>query len=243
MGGGENVHSLKKSDQLRSALLRRLGQRFAPILNILRDAFQTLAGQLRPGGNLLNIRKRLGVVHLFPEFLQEGMNLGENEKHFAANAGLKEEFFVDGAVQYQRCGHIPVAADLAHPGIFLTGECVSDFQDVGGALRPEFRRKPVYCLAHLRFPALKPSTPSRQNRACWGPRRGVKLGRPSGAGSRYSAERSTQAVTSRLHLPPRARNRILYSGTRLPIRLCGFVPPGTRVRNPDTSRGWASPRR
>src|SRR5208282_29332 len=31
-------------------------------------------------------------------------------------------------------------------------------------------------------PALKPSTPSRQNRACWGPRRWAKLGRPSGAG-------------------------------------------------------------
>src|ERR1019366_3778492 len=31
-------------------------------------------------------------------------------------------------------------------------------------------------------PALKRSTPSRQNRACWGPRRWAKFGRPSGAG-------------------------------------------------------------
>ena len=57
--------------RLRSALLRWLSQSFAAILNILRDAFQTLAGQLRPRSNLLNIRKRLGVVHLFSHFLQE----------------------------------------------------------------------------------------------------------------------------------------------------------------------------
>jgi len=31
------------------------------------------------------------------------------------------------------------------------------------------------------IPALKPSTPSRQNRACWEPRRGARLGRPSEA--------------------------------------------------------------
>src|ERR1035438_3948668 len=79
---------MKKSARLRSALLRWLSQRLAAILNILRNAFQTLAGQLRPRGNLLDIRKRLGVVHLYSHFLQVWMNLGENEKHFAANAGL-----------------------------------------------------------------------------------------------------------------------------------------------------------
>src|ERR1035441_8073372 len=119
---------MKKSARLRSALLRWLSQRLAAILNILRNAFQTLAGQLRPRGNLLDIRKRLGVVHLYSHFLQVWMNLGENEKHFAANAGLQEELFVDGAVQYERCGHIPVAADLAHPGIFLAGNALATFR-------------------------------------------------------------------------------------------------------------------
>jgi hypothetical protein len=102
MGGDEHVPRTMKSARRRSALLRSLGHCFAPILNILRDAFKSLAGQFRPRGQSLNIRERLGVVHLFSDFLQKWMNLGENEEHFAANAGLQEKFLIEGAVQYQR---------------------------------------------------------------------------------------------------------------------------------------------
>jgi penicillin amidase len=59
------------------------------------------------------------------------------------------------------------------------------------------------------FPALKPSTPSRQNRACWGPRRWAKLGRPSGAEYFYGAGYSSGAGYSDDSLRPGSNNWVI----------------------------------
>src|ERR1039458_3656730 len=92
--------------------------------------------------------------HLFPaNFFKKWSDLGENEKHFAAAAGLQKKLFVERPVQHERRNHIPIAPDLAKPGVFLAGKRVGDFQEISGALRPELRPKPTSCLAHLRFAA------------------------------------------------------------------------------------------
>src|ERR1019366_6014342 len=51
------------------------------------------------------------------------------------------------------------------------------------------------------FPALKPSTPSRQNRACWGPRRWAKFVRPSGAFGRLHKRPADQHHGYQQHDP------------------------------------------
>src|SRR5208283_701027 len=50
-----------------------------------------------------------------------------------------------------------------------------------------------------------------------------------------------QSRCRRRRLLKPARNHILCLDTRLPFRLCGFVPPGTRGHKWDTFREWASP--
>src|ERR1700687_6418034 len=98
MCGDENVHGLKKSARLRSGLLRWLGQCFAAILNILRNAFQPLAGGLRSGGYFLDVGEGVGIVGFLAKFFKERIDLGENEEHFAAAARLQKESFVERAV-------------------------------------------------------------------------------------------------------------------------------------------------
>jgi len=62
----------------RSGFLRRFGQRFATLLNILRDALQALASELRSGDYFLDVAEGIRIVGLLAKFLEEGMNLGEN---------------------------------------------------------------------------------------------------------------------------------------------------------------------
>src|SRR3977135_3427844 len=100
MGGNEHAPRVMKSARLRSALLRRLGQRFAPILNILRDPLQTPAGGFRSRGYLLDVGKGVGIVGFLSKFFEKRMDLGENEEHFSATARLQKEFFVERAVQH-----------------------------------------------------------------------------------------------------------------------------------------------
>src|SRR5208282_1902404 len=121
MRGDENVPRITEC-RLRSALLRRLGQRFAASLNILRDALQTLAGQLRPGRYFLDVRKGVGIAGLLAKFLKKRMDLGENEEHFAAAARLQKELFAERALQHEGRSHIPIAVHLAKPGVFLAGK-------------------------------------------------------------------------------------------------------------------------
>src|SRR5437588_10241459 len=144
MVGEEHVPGIttqnKKSARLRSALFRRFGQRLAAILNILRDAFQTLAGGFRSRGYFLDVGKGVGIIGFLSKFFEERMDLSENEEHFSATARLQKEFFVERAVHYEGRSHIPIAAHLAKPGIFLTGKQIHNFDELVGALRPEFRR-------------------------------------------------------------------------------------------------------
>src|SRR5208282_1780959 len=144
---------MKKSARPRSALLCRLGHLFAANLNVLRNALQTLAGGFRPGGYFLDVSEGFGIVHFLAKFFEKGMNLGENEKHFAAATRLQKEFLVERAVQHERRNHIPIAPDLAKPGVFLAGKRSRNLYEVIGALRPELGPKPASCLAHLRFAA------------------------------------------------------------------------------------------
>src|ERR1700674_591705 len=140
MGGDEYVPRIMKSARLRSALLRRLGQRFAPILNILRNAFQTLAGGSRPGGYFFDISEGVGIVGFLSKFFEERSDLGENEEHFSATARLQKEFFMERAVHHEGRSHIPIAAHLAKPGVLLAGKRIHNFDALVGALRPEFCR-------------------------------------------------------------------------------------------------------
>lgn len=102
--------------------LMRLGQLFAAVFHILRDLLQALAGSLRSGRNLLDMQKQVGIIQLLANLFQEGFDLGENKKHFAAAAGLHKELFVERALQNERSRHIPVAGYLAQPRIFLTAK-------------------------------------------------------------------------------------------------------------------------
>ena len=95
MGDDENVHGMKKFARPQSAFLRWLGHGFSPVLDILRDALQALAGCLRSGRNFFDGGKHVGIVHLLADFLEKRMNLGKNEKQLAANARMQEEFFVE----------------------------------------------------------------------------------------------------------------------------------------------------
>src|ERR1700675_4226341 len=105
MAGEEHVPRIMKSARLRSALLRRLGQRFAPILNILRDAFQGRAGGFRSRGYFFDIGEGIGIVGFLSKFFEERMDLGENEEHFSATTRLQKEFFVERAVQNEGRSH------------------------------------------------------------------------------------------------------------------------------------------
>src|SRR5882762_1624100 len=151
MGGDEHAPRITKSGRLRSALLRRLGQRFAAILNILQDAFQTLAGGFRSRGYFLDVGKGVGIVGFLSKFFEKRMDLCENEEHFSATARLQKEFFVERAVQHEGRSHIPIAAYLAKPGIFLTGKRIHNLYQLVSAARPEIHREPVSSLTHLRF--------------------------------------------------------------------------------------------
>src|ERR1700681_467941 len=103
MGRDEHVPPcMKKSARSRSALLCRLGERFATILNMMQDALQTLARQFRSRGYFLNVGKGIGIVGFRSKFLEERMDLGENKEHFAATARLQKKFFVERAVPHER---------------------------------------------------------------------------------------------------------------------------------------------
>src|SRR5713101_3005704 len=153
MGSDENVRGMTKGARLRSSLLRLLGQRFAAILNIFRDALQTLAGQFRSGGYFLDVGEGVRIVRLLAKFFEEGIDLGENEEHFSAATRLQKEVFVERALQHEGRSHIPITTHLAKPSIFLAGKRIHNFDELVGALRPEFRREPVSSLSHLRFAA------------------------------------------------------------------------------------------
>src|SRR5271155_1106782 len=143
----------KRRAALRSALLRRFGQRFAALLNILRDALQAPASDLRPGNYFLDVAEGIGIVGLLAKFLNEGMDLGENEEHFAATARLQKEFFIERAVEHERRSHIPIAAHLSNPCTLLARQRTRNLYQLIGSLRPEFRRKPVPRFAHFRLAA------------------------------------------------------------------------------------------
>src|SRR6266404_1867818 len=91
------------------------------------------------------------------------MDLGENEEHFSATARLQKEFFVERAVQHEGRSHIPIAAYLAKPGIFLTGKRIHNLYQLVSAPRPEIHREPVSSLTHLRF---TPEIVEFQNQVC-----------------------------------------------------------------------------
>jgi hypothetical protein len=87
------------------------------------------------------------------------------------------------------------------------------------------------------FPALKPSTPSRQNRACWGPRRWATIGRPSGAVfSAISRRRTWDRALQKTKGGHAALARLLR-GTRTRPALTPFGTDSTDPRGP--SRGKA----
>src|ERR1700686_1183272 len=81
------------------------------------------------------------------------MYLREDEEHFAAAARLYKQLFAERTLQHERRSHIPVAAHLSNPGVFLTGKGICHLQEVIRALRPKFRYEPVSSLAHLGFAA------------------------------------------------------------------------------------------
>src|SRR5271155_3613143 len=241
----------KRRAALRSALLRRFGQRFAALLNILRDALQAPASDLRPGNYFLDVAEGIGIVGLLAKFLNEGMDLGENEEHFAATARLQKEFFIERAVEHERRSHIPIAAHLSNPCALLAGQRTRNLYQLIGALRPEFRRKPVPRFAHFRLAA---EIVEFQNQS--GIVRGSFFCHVFASLVMFQKFCFEQPYLSDLisycqtlfvrpwkrllpRLRGRARNRILYWDTRSPIRLCAGAPPDTHARNPDISRQWA----
>src|SRR5467141_3950410 len=136
MGGDEHAPRImtqnKKSARLRSGLFRRFGQRLAAILNILRDALQTPAGGFRPGGYFFYIGEGVGIIGFLSKLFEERMDLGENEEHFSATARLKKEFFIERALQHEGRSHIPIAAHLAKPSVFLAGKRIHNFDELVG---------------------------------------------------------------------------------------------------------------
>jgi hypothetical protein len=84
----EDDHSRKRRLRLCLALPGRLGEGLAAILDILRDALQSLARGLRSRSDLLYVGKGIGIVGLLAKFFKKRMNFGEDKKHFAAAPGL-----------------------------------------------------------------------------------------------------------------------------------------------------------
>src|ERR1700733_987278 len=95
-----------------SALLRRLGQRFAALLGHRDHAFQSLPPGLRSRGYFFDMGESLGTVGLLAKFLKERIDFAQNKEHFSAAARLQEEVFVERAVPHEGSSHIPIAADL-----------------------------------------------------------------------------------------------------------------------------------
>ena len=85
--------------------------------------FKTRSRRLRavfePVATFSMLAKAFGIVHFLTNFFQERMDLGKNEKHFSAASGLQKELFIESAMQHEGRSHIPIAAHLANPGIFL----------------------------------------------------------------------------------------------------------------------------
>src|SRR5690348_1235470 len=77
----------------------------------LQGELQAVAAELSALDELFDAGQGFGIAEFFAEFAEEGMDLRENEKHFAADGGLQKKFQVDGAAQRERRGHAPISAD------------------------------------------------------------------------------------------------------------------------------------
>src|SRR5450755_116957 len=113
--------------------LRRFTEVCQPILCL----FQTLRRSLGGGNQLLYIGKDCRTLHSFADFFQEWFNLSIENEHLAREAWLQEQLSIQSAAQYKRRAHLPVAAHLPQPIIFLGSQCTCDFYDVVRGSRPK----------------------------------------------------------------------------------------------------------
>src|ERR1035437_174393 len=130
-----------------------LGALLAHHLHALDRELQAVPAPFRVRNDLLDVEEHLGIAHLLAQFLQEGMDLGEDEKHFTAERRLQEQVFIQHAQQDKRCSQVPIAADLAQPVVFLRAYAEGNLHELVRTLGKEFSSPPVAGLAHLRLAA------------------------------------------------------------------------------------------
>src|ERR1700691_5169260 len=131
----------------------RGGPLFAHHLESLEVELESFPTKFGTGDHLLDVREYVRVTSLFSQFFEKRMNLREYQKHFPTHRGLKEQLLVERPLQHKGCGHAPVSAYLAQPIVFLRAHGKGNFQEIVGALRPEFADPPVPGLAHFGFAA------------------------------------------------------------------------------------------
>src|SRR5271165_5127769 len=125
MGGDKNVPRITvwgKSSKLRSALFRGLRHCGASNLDILQDPFQPLACCFRTGRHFLNVGEGVRIVRFLTKLLKKWIDFRKNKEHLSTASGLQKEFFIEGAMQHERCSHIPITPHLTNPGVFLAGK-------------------------------------------------------------------------------------------------------------------------
>jgi hypothetical protein len=81
----------------------------------------------------------------------KGVKLGVDEEHFATEAWLQKQVFVQRTLKDTRCSHCPISAHHPQPVVFLRSHGSGNFQEIVGVLRKEFASPPVARLAHLGF--------------------------------------------------------------------------------------------
>src|SRR5580704_13312772 len=118
-------------------------------LGLLR-LFQSFRPSLRSHNYLLHVAVNLWVLCFFTKFLQEGLNLGKDEKHLPRETAFEKQFPIERPMQDERRGHLPVSAHLTHPGVFLATEGGGDLHDFIGGIGPE-TQPPVSCFAKFGF--------------------------------------------------------------------------------------------
>src|SRR5262249_7427332 len=92
---------------------------FAHHLDSLDHELQAVAAPLGAVDRGFDVFPGIGVVELFAEVFDVGMDFGVDEEHLATEAGGQEQLFIQDSGVHKGRHHAPVSADLSQPVVFL----------------------------------------------------------------------------------------------------------------------------
>src|SRR2546423_435965 len=93
--------------------------------------------------DLFDVQEHFRIVQLLTKLLEEGMDLGKDEIHFATDGREKEQVGIESAALHEGCRHTPVTGSLAQPIVFLAAEVHGYGHELVGTVGPKLCDPPV----------------------------------------------------------------------------------------------------